>query len=102
MESAVVDGNGVPAVPTTTSSLDNNPLPFNSPLLFVIPSEARDLLCAIRVPHIYRSKTTLPLSSRPERSGAEGPAVSFSPDADSKTRCDLDRAVQTAQPDFVR
>ena len=31
-----------------------------------------------------------------------GPAVSFSPDPDSKTRCDLDRAVQTDQPDFVR
>jgi hypothetical protein len=40
LEKAVVDGEGVPAVPTTAFTLDNGPLPFNNPLLFVIPSEA--------------------------------------------------------------
>ncbi len=38
LEKAVVGGEGVLAVPTTAFSLDNGPLPFNSPLLFVIPS----------------------------------------------------------------
>jgi hypothetical protein len=31
------------------------------------PGKPRDLQCAIRVPQIYRSTTTFPLSSRPER-----------------------------------
>src|SRR5579859_2509992 len=31
---------------------------YNSPLLFVIESEARNLQCAVRVPRIYRSTTT--------------------------------------------
>ena len=88
---------------TTVLSLGNGPLPFNNPLLFVIPSvpgfptsrlspvplmwfsskrttcscsrpqpstgnpgKPRDLRCAIRVPQIYRSTTTFPLSSLSE------------------------------------
>jgi hypothetical protein len=59
----VVDSKGVPAP-------SNCFLPFNNPFLFVIPTganpdflqrrksgvaEGRDLRCAIRMPHIYRS-----------------------------------------------
>src|ERR1700760_1510937 len=51
-------GKGHLPYPTTALSLGNGPLPFNHPFLFVIPSEARNLRCAIRVPHIYRSTTT--------------------------------------------
>jgi hypothetical protein len=35
---------------TSTVSLGNGPLPFYNPLLFVIPSEARNLLCASILP----------------------------------------------------
>jgi hypothetical protein len=44
---------------TSALSLGNSPLPFNNPPLFVIPSEARNLLCAsipLRFP-----RATLPL-----------------------------------------
>jgi hypothetical protein len=47
----------VPTVPTTVLSFGNESFFFRNPLLFVIPSVARDLECALRGPRMRRAPT---------------------------------------------
>src|ERR1700761_7324646 len=49
---------------TSALSLGNSRLPFNNPLLFVIPSAARNLQCALIPPQFLRA-TMLPIPTEP-------------------------------------